>query len=278
MSDSTNWQEQAAGAWSRAASTYGNTGPAFFQYFGKELVDFAEVSPGARVLDVATGRGAVLFAAAERVGPQGEVTGIDYSDGMVEETNAEIRAKGVGNAKVVRMDAGKLDLADGSFDVVFCAFALFFFPDLDRTLGEFRRVLKPGGRLAVSTWGEGDARWGWLDDLRKLSGPQPQPQEQQEEQREGPRFDTPEGLEEVLSRAGVVDIKVAKVDREFMYASPEEWWATQWSHGSRIFLERLPPDVLERGRVFAFGKMAEIAQPGGVPMLFRALLAGGTRK
>src|SRR5438046_7804840 len=86
MNDSTNQQEQTAEAWSRAASSYSHTGPSFFQYFGKELVDFAPIPSGARVLDVATGRGALLFPAAEKVGQRGEVVGIDYSKGMVETT------------------------------------------------------------------------------------------------------------------------------------------------------------------------------------------------
>src|SRR5215218_6665184 len=90
MGDSADQKEQAAGAWSRAASNYSRVGPPFFQYFGRELVDFARVPPGAKVLDVATGRGAVLYPAAEKVGRRGEVIGIDYSQGMVEETNTEL--------------------------------------------------------------------------------------------------------------------------------------------------------------------------------------------
>ena len=52
------------------------------------------------------------------------------------------------------MDAEQLDFADGSFDVVLCGFGIMFFPDQNRALSEFRRVLKPGGTLAVSTWKE----------------------------------------------------------------------------------------------------------------------------
>ena len=83
MSDLVSQQQQAAAVWTRAASSYSHTGPPFFQYFGKELVNFAQVPPGARVLDVATGRGAVLFPAAEKVGQEGEVIGIDYSSSFL---------------------------------------------------------------------------------------------------------------------------------------------------------------------------------------------------
>jgi SAM-dependent methyltransferase len=273
MSDLTDQQEQTAGAWSRAASSYSHTGPLFFQYFGKQVVDFALIPSGAKVLDVATGRGAVLFPAAEKVGQQGEVIGIDYSKGMVEETNAELGAKGVENAKVLWMDAEQLEFADNSFDVVFCSFALFFFPHPGGALGEFRRVLKSGGRLIVSTWGEGDARWEWLLVLRRQSASQ-QPQPPGAES----SFDTPKSLKEALDQAGFADIEVDEVAHEFLYTSAEEWWATQWSHGGRIFLERMPSEALEQGRAFAYGKMAEITQPEGIPMIFRALFATAIKR
>ena len=91
--------------WSRAATTYSHVGPRFFQHFGARLVSLAPIEPGSRVLDVAAGRGAALFPAAEKVGPQGEVVGIDYSEGMVGQTNAEIGACGLTNAGMLHMDA-----------------------------------------------------------------------------------------------------------------------------------------------------------------------------
>ncbi len=60
------------------------------------------------------------------------------------------------NADVRLMDAEQLAFQDAFFDRVLCGFALFFFPDLDRALGEFYRVLKPGGYLAATTWGATD--------------------------------------------------------------------------------------------------------------------------
>lgn len=68
----------------RAAPTYDRVGPRFFTYFGRRLVDFAQIPSGAKVLDVAVGRGAVLFPAVARVGPSGAVTGIDLAQSMVE--------------------------------------------------------------------------------------------------------------------------------------------------------------------------------------------------
>src|SRR4051812_24470294 len=88
MNDDTQTKkEQDAAAWSRAATTYGRVGPQFFAHFGSRLVDLTPIPTGASVLDVAAGRGAILFSAAEKVGRDGQVTGIDLSEGMVEETS-----------------------------------------------------------------------------------------------------------------------------------------------------------------------------------------------
>jgi SAM-dependent methyltransferase len=67
------------------------------------------------------------------------------------------------------MDAEKLDFPDTTFDAVLCGYAIFFFPNVLQALAEFRRVLKPGGLLAVSTQGTADERWQWWGELLRLT-------------------------------------------------------------------------------------------------------------
>ncbi|HKZ54384.1 MAG TPA: class I SAM-dependent methyltransferase, partial [Anaerolineales bacterium] len=109
---------------------------------------------GASVLDIASGRGASLFPAAERVGPTGRAIGIDLAESMVEEAIREICSRGLGNLEARVMDAENLLFPNATFDYVLCGFCLFFFPQLERALSEMRRVLKPNGRIATSTWGK----------------------------------------------------------------------------------------------------------------------------
>ncbi len=106
----------------------GRLGPAYFAYFGRRLVKCAALLPGMRVLDVACGRGAVLFAAAEAVGLSGSVIGIDLAPGMVDATRAEILQRELPQATVQVMDAEHLQFPDATFDVLTCGFALFFLP------------------------------------------------------------------------------------------------------------------------------------------------------
>lgn len=111
MSESeANQKQKIAAVFGRAAPTYDRTGR--FAYFGQRLVAAVDLAPGARVLDVASGRGAVLFPAAEAVGPQGQVTGIDLSGPMVEATSAKIQSRGLTHAEVLLMDAERMTLAE----------------------------------------------------------------------------------------------------------------------------------------------------------------------
>src|SRR6185295_19565413 len=115
---------------------------------------------GERVLDVACGTGLVTLEAARAVGPEGCVLGTDISDQMVEAARRRAEREGLSNVTFKRMDAEKLALPDAGFDVAFCALGLMYFPDPLRAVREMRRVLRPGGRLALAVWGE-SSRCGW---------------------------------------------------------------------------------------------------------------------
>lgn len=112
----------------------------------------ADLRPGERVLDVACGTGVIARLAAERVGPAGAVTAVDLSPDMI----AVARTTPAPPQPVVDWqvgDAVSLPVPDGSFDVVTCQMGLMFLDDRAAAVAEMRRVLRPGGRLAVSTPG-----------------------------------------------------------------------------------------------------------------------------
>lgn len=140
-------------------------GPKYFTYFGEHLVDLTEIKEGDKVLDVATGRGALLFPAAKKVRDNGEVIGIDIAQGMVRETSAEIEKRHIINAKIFEMDAENLCFPDETFDHVLCGFAIFFFPDYKAALNEFMRVLKDGGGLGLTTFYREDEEILWVHEL-----------------------------------------------------------------------------------------------------------------
>lgn len=146
--------------WDLAIETYEPLWSAQLAVAQTALLDAAALSQGERVLDVACGTGLVTFAAARQVGPGGSVVGVDISGRMVEGAAQRAEADGVAGVSFARMDAEALDLPDGAFDVALCALGLMYLPDPEFAGAEMRRVLRPGGRMVLSTWGE-RTRCGW---------------------------------------------------------------------------------------------------------------------
>jgi O-methyltransferase/aklanonic acid methyltransferase len=89
-SDIAKRKQQLSGMFDRVAPTYDHIGPRFFSHFGRRLVEIAQIPSGSKVLEVATGRGALLYPVSESVGPDGHVIGIDLSEMMVQETTKEL--------------------------------------------------------------------------------------------------------------------------------------------------------------------------------------------
>lgn len=115
------------------------------------LLELADIRAGERVLDLACGTGAVARVAAERVGASGSVTGLDLNAGMIALARSLPAPNG---AAITWIDRSAQDtgLPEASFDAVLCQQGLQFFPDKPAALREARRVLAPGGRIAMSVW------------------------------------------------------------------------------------------------------------------------------
>lgn len=114
-------------------------------------LDEVAVRPGERVLEVAVGPGATFVEILRRVGPAGTVTGVDLSPRMLESTRRRARRAGWTEVDLEEADARRLPQPDGTFDILFNSYMLDLIPlgEMPDVLGEFLRVLKPGGRLAL---------------------------------------------------------------------------------------------------------------------------------
>lgn len=108
------------------------------------LLAAAGLAPGQHLLDLASGPGLLARRAAQAVGGSGLALASDISAGQLACCPDLARAVADGEA---------LPFADAAFDRVLCGLGLMFFPDADAALREMRRVLRPGGRLALSVWG-----------------------------------------------------------------------------------------------------------------------------
>ena len=124
---------------------------AFGNAWGQDLVEVAAPSTGQRVLDLACGTGAVARAAAARVGATGHVVGLDLNPAMLAMARAIAHHDGP-PIEWREGDATALPFAEATFDLVCCHQGLQFFPDRSAALRDMRRVLVPGGQLALGVW------------------------------------------------------------------------------------------------------------------------------
>jgi ubiquinone/menaquinone biosynthesis C-methylase UbiE len=224
------------------ASSYDGVGVEFFGPIAEGLV--VELAPriGERALDVGCGRGAVLFRLASAVGATGSVTGVDLSARMIEAT-AQDAAKVAANIELRVGDAMAPGLPPASYDVVASSLVLFFLPDPLAALREWRDLLRPHGRIGVSTFGPYDQRWADLvDGAMRKHHPIPAVAPAS---RQGP-FVSDDGMEQLLRDAGYRDVRTVTKTVSPRFDDPEHWYRWSLSTGRREYWAAMSDDARER--------------------------------
>jgi O-methyltransferase/aklanonic acid methyltransferase len=277
MRDNTaDKREESLRVFNQAATIYDRVGPPIFSHYGQSLVELADVHLGDEVLDVAAGRGALLFPIAEKVGPTGRVMAIDFSPAMVRETAKDIENRKLSHAEIRQMDAEQMNLPDVSFDWVMSGFALWMFAEPTLVLQEFYRVLKRGGRVALSTWAADNPSQAWINEVLRPFVYAPSAKELPA--KFDSRFDTPLQLETALQQAGFADIRISVQEKDFVYVDEKQYWSSLWSSGWRRQLEKMTPDLIEQARTEVFHKLQGFKKRDGFHKRNRALFAFGTKR
>ncbi|HEY94764.1 MAG TPA: class I SAM-dependent methyltransferase [Dehalococcoidia bacterium] len=120
----------------------------------ERLPYYANLTPGQSVLDVGCGTGWCTIAAANLLGNQGKIVGVDIADNLLVLARNKTVTAGISNVEYYLGNAEDLDFTDNSFDVVLSSLVIFFLSDINKALSEWYRVLKPGGTVAISSFGE----------------------------------------------------------------------------------------------------------------------------
>lgn len=148
--------------WDKASPHYDESWKEQLKPAQDRMLEMADLKPGEKVVETASGSGLVTFRAAQSVSPGGHVHATDLSDEMVRLATSNAADQQIDNVTFQRMDAENLDFEDHSFDVALCGLGLMYVPDPLRAMSEKKRVLKPGGRFAVAVWGE-RKNCGWAE-------------------------------------------------------------------------------------------------------------------
>jgi SAM-dependent methyltransferase len=186
------------------------------------LVELARIGPGDRVLDVACGYGEPALTAAKRVGEDGEVIATDIAAQMLAYGRERAAEAGLANIQFVERDCALLDFQQGEFDAALSRWGIIFDPEAEATAERVRGFLKPGGRMAISSWGPPDKALMFgltMGVLVRTLGITPPPPGSP-----GPLArPTRDALTALLEGGGFSNVEVEEVDVVFDVESPQEF-------------------------------------------------------
>jgi SAM-dependent methyltransferase len=214
------WEEAAPG-WVRRQDLLRTLGEPVSHW----LVDAISVQPGQRVLELAAGLGETGMLAAELVAPMGGVVVSDQAEAMLDGARARAIALGLSNIEFQVLNAEWIDLPVASVDAVLCRWGYMLMADPAAALGETRRVLRPGGRVALAVWATIEHNpWALLPAL-ELSERVLAPSPQAAEGRPGPfAFGHERRLVDLIEQAGFAELQLRELELVRRHDSFEDMW------------------------------------------------------
>jgi ubiquinone/menaquinone biosynthesis C-methylase UbiE len=147
-----DYKQQIADLYSRRSPTYDEG--EWHPRIAHRLIEYAQISRGQHVLDIATGTGMVAIEAAQLVGSEGRVVGVDISTGMLDQARHKIEALGLNNIELQLADAEALDFPANCFDRILCSSAFIWMADISAALRLWHRFLKPGGLIGFHAFAD----------------------------------------------------------------------------------------------------------------------------
>jgi ubiquinone/menaquinone biosynthesis C-methylase UbiE len=245
MSTPQDARFKAATTYNAAADFYDDPANSFWERFGRRTIERLQLCEGERLLDVCCGTGASAIPAAEIVGERGLVVGVDLAESLLELARTKAKRMGLSNIDFQRGDILDLSFNDSTFDAVVCVFGIFFVPDMTAAVRELWRVVKPGGKLAITTWGArffepaSTVFWNSIRDVRPdlYKGFNP-----------WDRICDPQSLGELLKDAGVSNVDTVAESGVHHIPTPEAWWSAVLGSGYRGTVEQLDTDAREHVR------------------------------
>lgn len=237
--------QRAARAYGAAADHYRQPALSFWDRFGAATVTRLRLAPGGMVLDLCCGAGASAIPAARAVGPAGRVLGIDVAAPLLELARARAADEGLANIEFRSGDATRTGLPDGGFDAVVCVFGVFFAADMTAFLREIWRLVRPGGVVAVTTWGPGlfepanSHFWRCVGEVEPALVKAFHPWDE---------ITTPAALAGLFAGAGVPHPAVVAASGQHHLEHPDRFWDVVLGSGYRATVDALSPEHRDRVR------------------------------
>ena len=206
----------------------------------ERLPYYANLVPGQSILDVGCGTGWCTIAAANLLGTQGNIVGVDIADNLLELARNKSVSAGVSNVEFSVGNAEELNFADNSFDVVLSSLVIFLLNDINKALGEWYRVLKPGGTVVISSFGETLLQPLFQMLMEKFA--QYEDSVYIDNRSDAPTNST-EKCFKLLKNNGFENIAVSEEQMGFYLPDVDAYWKELTSQPYRFRISRFPSDI-----------------------------------
>jgi SAM-dependent methyltransferase len=252
---------RVAAVFDLVAAQYDDVGVPWFGPIALALVDALAPAPGDAVLDLGCGKGAATFLLADRVAPGGTVLGLDASPGMLAQACRIAADRERDDIEWRAGDAMAPDLPLGATDMIASSLVLFFLPDPVVALRAWRALLRPGGRVGVTTFGAFDPA---VDALGELLDPYlPGGAVDARAPVEPDAFDSDAGVEQLFADAGFGQVSTTHLSVGVRLRDVAHWREWSQSLGQRAAWERVPAQEVPRLLARAARVFSEHARPDG---------------
>jgi ubiquinone/menaquinone biosynthesis C-methylase UbiE len=244
---------RAARTYTAAADNYLRPALGFWDRWGAATVARLPLSSGDAVLDVCCGAGASALPAARAVAPAGSVLGLDLAQPLLALAGQRAAHLGLTNVSFRECDATASGLESGSFDAVVCVFGVFFAADMPAFVAELWRLVRPGGILAITTWGpdwcEPASSLFW-DSVRELEVTLFRAFNPWDE------ITTAPALADLLARGGVADAELEATTGEYHELErADDFWDIVLGSGYRATVEALSDEQRQALRQRVVGEL-----------------------
>jgi ubiquinone/menaquinone biosynthesis C-methylase UbiE len=240
------------------ADRYGHSEMRFIFESAEQASSCLNLKGNEHVLDVATGTGCVALAIAKEL-PDGQVTGIDFSEGMLTRAIRNKNEQGIRNVTFTEMDMQALDYQDKQFDVAVSAFGIYFVEDMKKQLSHIAKKVKDGGTVLITTFSDNA-----FTPCVNLFGGRLEKYGIEVPSMAWQRVSNKDQCISLLKEVGLQKIKCEQKECGYYLRDASEWWYIIWNGGFRGLVNKLPQNDLKKFKNEHLAEVKDLQSDKGI--------------